>query len=99
MSTDDTECFMFIDDFINKLDGLEPESWLLNRVQNKPIFVNDKKYILNVWVEDIAQGKLLIVEVMRKNLFFETSVSKGILFDGEHYKKLTQEEMWDIGIS
>lgn len=99
MSNEDTACFEFIDEFIRKLDGLEHENWLLNCVQNKSVVVNKKSYLFNVWIEDIAQGKLLVVEMRRKRLLSETSVSKGILFDGRRYKKLTQDDMWDIGIS
>jgi hypothetical protein len=65
---------------------------------NESVEVSDCRYLLNCWEEKIASGSVICVEIRRRKYYLLSEVySLGILFDENGVKKLSQQEMWDLG--
>ncbi len=67
--------------------------------KNECISIGGKKYIFDCWIENIAEGKLFVIEVTKKKYFFLKEVqSMGVLIGLDGKKIVDQSGMWDLGL-
>lgn len=67
--------------------------------EDSQIVIDGKKYKMNCWVENIAEGKLFVVEVSKKKFFFLKHVqTMGMLISDTGRTVVDQTSMWDLGL-
>ena len=58
----------------------------------------DDLYLINSWMEDLPEGKIVVVEVSRKSPFSFKVFCRGMLITSISRKVLDEEKMWGLGL-
>lgn len=98
MAVGKDKIYSYIDSFIeNKV--LAPDSQIGEcLVKNKVVTLSGVPFELNCWEEVSDSGRIVCVELRKKKLaIFSEVYSLGVLFSDGVRKRLSQEDLWDLG--
>lgn len=98
MSDYERQVEKFINGYISSLMAIDEDDLPQHLLKDEVKFFDGKKLVVNSWIEELPDGKLLAVEIEKNTFYGKKVFSQGIRINGSKRAVVSQEEMWGLGL-